>query len=155
MNAIMNPVVLKIFETKYLNRFVDGCTVAHHVQGWGFQSFPVSFANRAFCCSRWNDVIACREHHPSCVESCVRKLFPSPFYMGFKRKRKEVDNDAVDSNSNKIEGVKWIKTEGRSRNKKGDEVEKLINAKQSSSWKKAKYLNLIRVIIRTHVSVYI
>ena len=78
-------------------------------------------------------MIACREHHPSCVESCVRKLFPSPFYMGFKRKRKEVDNDAVDSNSNKIEGVKWIKTEGRSRNKKGDEVEKLINAKQSSS----------------------
>ena len=37
-------------------------------------------------------------------------LFPSSYYMGFKMKWKEGENDAVNIDGNKIKGLKWAKT---------------------------------------------
>ena len=61
--------------------------------------------------ARFNGTIGFREKIPLCVERGVRKLFPSPFYMGFKRTRDDADNCAVDINGNKVDGIKWVQTE--------------------------------------------
>ena len=62
--------------------------------------------------ARFNGAIGIREKHPPCVERGVRELFPSPFYMGFKRTRDDADNSAVDMCGQKLNGVKWVRTEG-------------------------------------------
>ena len=46
--------------------------------------------------ARFNGAIGIREKDPPCVERGVRELFPSPFYMGFKRTRDDADNSVVD-----------------------------------------------------------
>ena len=40
----------------------------------------------------------------------IRKLIPSPFFMGYNRTRDNTDNCTVDVNGNKVDGMKWAKT---------------------------------------------
>ena len=61
--------------------------------------------------TRFNCAVGNREKNPSCVETGIRKLVPSSFYMGFKRTRDNKDNHAVDINGNKVDGAKWVRTE--------------------------------------------
>ena len=61
--------------------------------------------------ARFNGAIGLREKLPSCVEKGVRELFPSPYYMGFKRTRDDADNSAVDITGEKLDGVKWVRTD--------------------------------------------
>ena len=49
--------------------------------------------------------------HPVCVEKGVRALYPSEFYMGYKRTRNEPDTTAVDIENKKVRGVKWARQE--------------------------------------------
>ena len=71
---------------------------------------------------RFNGIAGNREKHPACVVRGVRELFSSPFYMGFKRTRNDLDNCAIDIDGNKIKKVKWVKTEeGRYEAKNNDE----------------------------------
>ena len=62
------------------------------------------------CFARFNGVVGNREEHPPCVVTGIRKLIPSPFFMGYKRTRDDTDNRAVDVNGNKVDGMKWVKT---------------------------------------------
>lgn len=60
----------------------------------------------------WNGTLAgWRNKHPACVEKGIRELFPSKYYMGFKRIRNDPDNTAVDNYGKKVPGVKWAKKE--------------------------------------------
>ena len=60
--------------------------------------------------ARFNGVIWKRQKHPTCVVTGIREMYPSPCYMGFKRKRNEEDEcDATDINGKKQKGLKFVK----------------------------------------------
>ena len=73
--------------------------------------------------ARFNGAIGIRDENPPCVERGVRELAPSCFYMGFKRTRNDADNRAVNINGNKIDGIKWVRTEAGKYKLKSDEQE--------------------------------
>ena len=51
---------------------------------------------------RFNIIIGTRQKSPTWVETGFMLLYPSPCHIGFKRKRNEEDNSAVDISRNKI-----------------------------------------------------
>ena len=63
----------------------------------------------------WNDTMTkASAKHPTCVECGIRLLHPSKSYIGYKRKRDEVDNTTVDINNSKVSGAKWVRDESGS-----------------------------------------
>ena len=50
--------------------------------------------------------------HPDCVEKGIRNLYPSKYFMGFKRTRNEPDTTAINIEGEKVRGVKWVRKEG-------------------------------------------
>ena len=60
----------------------------------------------------WNGTMTKpRTKHPDCVKRGVRTLYPSEYYMGFKRTRNEPDATAIDIENKKVRGVKWERQE--------------------------------------------
>ena len=74
--------------------------------------------NRALCkrlfgeFTKWRGTMTKpRTRHPTCVEKGVMKIYPSKYYMGFKRDRDKENNNAVDIDGKKVETAKWVKTD--------------------------------------------
>ena len=61
--------------------------------------------------------------NPLYVERGLRKIFPSSFNMAFKRIKDDADNCAVNISENKVDGIKWTRTEAGKYELKSDKQE--------------------------------